>query len=49
LAPIDSVVALESQEINIGKTSLLVGTGIATWALLIIIVEPVLLLEAAAP
>jgi hypothetical protein len=42
--PIDSIVALESQEISIGKTSLLVGTGIATWALFIIIVGPVLLL-----
>lgn len=47
--PIDSIVALESQEVSIGKTSLLVGGGIATWALLIILVGPVLLLGAAAP
>jgi len=47
--PVDSIVALESQEISIGKTSLLVGTGIATWVLIIIIVGPILLLGAAAP
>lgn len=35
--PIDSIVALEIQEINTGKNSLLVGTGVAIYALFFIL------------
>jgi len=44
--PIDSIVAVESRDISIGKTSLLVGAGIATYALIIILLAPVLVVGA---
>ncbi len=47
--PINSIVAVESQEISIGKTSLLVGAGIGIYALIVILIAPALILAAAAP
>ncbi|MEE4379312.1 MAG: hypothetical protein V2J55_17640 [Candidatus Competibacteraceae bacterium] len=47
--PVDSIIALETQEISIGKTSLLTG-GVAGVAFLIAIaIAPALILAASAP
>ena len=47
--PINSIVALESLEISIGKTSLLVGGGISIALLIAIAVGSAAILAAAAP
>ena len=47
--PIDSIVALESQEISIGKTSLLAGGAIGIGLLIAIAIAPAAILAAAAP
>jgi hypothetical protein len=47
--PIDSIVALESQEVSIGKTSFLVGGGISIALLIAIVVAPAAILAAGAP
>ncbi len=47
--PIDSIVAVESREISIGKTSLLVGTGLGVYIIIMIALAPALILSAAAP
>ena len=47
--PIDSIVALESQEISIGKTSLLAGGAIGIAYLIAIAIAPAAILAAAAP
>ena len=47
--PINSIVALKSQKVSIGKTSLLVGAGLGVSALIFLAIAPALILSAAAP
>lgn len=47
--PIDSVVAVQTREVSIGKTALLTGGAIGVWLLIMIAIAPALILAAAAP
>ena len=47
--PIDSVVAVQTREVSIGKTALLTGGVVGVWLLVMIAIAPALILAAAAP
>ena len=47
--PIDSVVAVQTGEVSIGKTALLTGGVLGVWLLIMIAIAPALVLAASAP
>ena len=47
--PIDSVVAVQTREVSIGKTGLLTGGVLGVWLLIRIAIAPALILAASAP